>query len=328
MDLNHDVTVVVQARTGSSRLPGKVLRPLAGRPMLALMLERLAPVRARALVVATSELERDDPVAALCASLDVPCVRGSESDVLGRVALAASAFPAAHVVRLTADCPLADPALVDDVVSTHLGSRADYTSNTLLRTYPDGLDVEVMTTDALAAAAHDATDPAEREHVTPFLVRRPERFRLAAHLGPQDLEDERWTVDTAEDFAFVEEVLAGTSDPVRIPWTDLLARIGVRRPAQHDALVLRVDRRVVADPARRRWSVHRGGHRDRLAVVQVDVVDGTGTLRVVDGTPAVLTDPTFPPALAQRLRADLQVHTLHTDPNTEDARARDLVLPR
>ena len=326
--MSHDVTVVVQARTGSSRLPGKVLRPLAGRPMLALMLERLAPVHARSLVVATSDLDRDDPVADLCASLDVPCVRGSESDVLGRVALAAHAFPSAHVVRLTADCPLADPALVDDVVATHVASRADYTSNTLLRTYPDGLDVEVLTTGALAAAARDAVDVAEREHVTPFVVRRPERFVLAAHVGVHDLEDERWTVDTAEDFAFVEDVLAGLSDPIGAGWTDLLARIGVRRPPRHDALVLRVDRRVVADPGRRRWSVHRGGHRDRLAVVQVDVVDGTGSLRVVDGTPAVLTDPTFPAALAQRLHADLQVHTLHTDPNTEDARARDLVLPR
>lgn len=322
-----DVTIVVQARMGSSRLPGKVLRPLAGRPMLELMLQRLARVHAGPTVLATSDLARDDAIAELAEHLGTPCVRGSEHDVLDRFADAAEAHPADHYVRLTADCPLIDAAIVDDVVRTHVASGAAYTSNTLLRTYPDGLDVEVLTAAVLEDARRAAVADDEREHVTPFVVRRPERHRLAAHLGPLDLEDERWTVDTADDFAFVESILAASGDPVGASWVDLLDRIGVHRAAAPDAVVLRVDRSVPPDPGHRRWSIRRGA--DTLGALQVDVVDGTGTLRLVAGSPALLHDAAVRAALDVRLRADLQVRTLHSPEQPKDGHdARDLVHPR
>lgn len=328
-----DVTVVVQARMGSTRLPGKVLRPLAGRPMLALMLERLAPLRDTTVVVATSDLDRDDPIAELGAHLGVPVVRGSESDVLARFAEAANTYPADHIVRLTADCPLIDPHLVQAVVDTHLAVGADYTSNTLLRTYPDGLDVEVMRFAVLQEATAAATERDEREHVTPFIIRRPERFHLAAHLGPRDLEDERWTVDTAEDFAFVEHALALLGDPLMPSWLSLLAHLGVRRPPASDQLVLRVDRGTHPDPGHRQWMVQRNGR--SIATVRVDVRNGVGTLKHMRGDADLLRTEDFAHSLRIRLAADLQVRELrnheprhHETTEKDGQHGRDLALPR
>ena len=218
--------VVVQARAGSTRLPGKVLMPVGGRPMLAFMLARLESVRCDDLVVATSTDGRDDAVAEVAAAAGVSVVRGSESDVLARFVAALDAHPADVVVRLTADCPLIDPAVVNEAIAVRAATGADYASNTLVRTYPDGLDVEVLTADALRAAAAEAVDPVEREHVTPFVYRRPERFRLAAVVGPEPLGDLRWTVDTADDL-----------DRIRTH------RGRARRPA---------DRRLAGDRGRRR----------------------------------------------------------------------------
>src|SRR3954470_8407931 len=143
---------VVQARTGSTRLPGKVLADLGGRPMLRFLLDRLAPLGVDDIVVATSTEERDDAVADLALAAGRPVVRGSEQDVLDRFVAALDTFPARHVVRITADCPLSDPKLIDAVVARHRETRADYTTNTLPRTFPKGLDVEVVSADALRVA--------------------------------------------------------------------------------------------------------------------------------------------------------------------------------
>jgi spore coat polysaccharide biosynthesis protein SpsF len=200
------ILAVLQARMSSTRLPGKVMRPLAGEPMIGRQIERLRRAASLdRLVVATSTGAEDDPLAAYCEGLGAPVFRGPLDDVLGRFAAAAEAFgPAEAVVRLTADCPLADPEVVDEVVRTHLASGADYTSNVLPnRTFPKGLDVEAVRTEALLSAAREAADPYEREHVTPFLYRRPERFRIASVERSPSLADLRWTVDTPEDYAFV-----------------------------------------------------------------------------------------------------------------------------
>lgn len=204
------ILAVLQARMSSTRLPGKVMRPIMGAPMIERHLERLRACETLdRLVVATSLDSSDDPLVAHLEGLGVAVFRGSLDDVLGRFRAAAVAFgPAAHVVRLTADCPLADPEVIDACVRLHLASGADYTSNTRTRTYPDGLDAEVMTATALETAAAEAADPYEREHVTPFLWRRPERFAIAQLTQAQDLSGCRWTVDTAEDLAFVEQVYA------------------------------------------------------------------------------------------------------------------------
>src|SRR5204862_6675946 len=132
-------------------------------------------------------------------SVGVPVVRGEEADVLSRFALALDTHPADTIVRLTADCPLADPAIVADALALHDRAGAAYTSNSLVRTFPDGLDVEVIAATALRDAHAEAADPLEREHVTPFVYRRPERYRLRALRTPELLGDERWTVDTAAD---------------------------------------------------------------------------------------------------------------------------------
>lgn len=232
------VLCVVQARTGSTRLPGKVLQPIAGRPMLGFMLDRLESLAVDHLVVATSDLERDDPIVEIAREVGADVVRGSESDVLARFGAALDRFPAELVVRLTADCPLSDPRLIETVIATHKARGADYTSNVLPRTFPKGLDVEVVTAAALRAAIDEARALDEREHVTPFVYRRPERFRLTNHGSPVPLGAEWWTVDTAEDLEFVRRAVerAGRADA---PWTGILRAVGCRAPARPGALCLR-----------------------------------------------------------------------------------------
>ena len=164
------VVAIVQARTGSTRLPGKVLADIEGRPMLVRVLERASRARlVDRIVVATTDRPADDDVEALCAAEGVACHRGSADDVLDRYAQAARRFGADTVVRLTGDCPLLDPAVVDLVVAALRDSGADYATNTLPPTFPDGLDVEAFTRAALERAWREAELPAEREHVTPYL---------------------------------------------------------------------------------------------------------------------------------------------------------------
>ncbi|HET7677409.1 MAG TPA: glycosyltransferase family protein, partial [Candidatus Limnocylindrales bacterium] len=171
---------IVQARTGSTRLPGKVLARIGGRPMLAHVVERArAAPGVDEVVVATSVLPEDDAIAGLCAESGWPCERGSATDLLDRYERAAAAHDAEVVVRVTGDCPLLDPALVGEVIALLGRGGYDYASNTLEpRTWPHGLDAEAFTRAALATAWAEDTDPAWREHVTPFLYRHPERFRL------------------------------------------------------------------------------------------------------------------------------------------------------
>ncbi|HWE44720.1 MAG TPA: glycosyltransferase family protein [Caulobacteraceae bacterium] len=219
------ILAVLQARMSSTRLPGKVMKPLLGVPMILRQLERLRRTRMLdALVVATSDDPSDDPLAHRLQGEGVATHRGSLNDVLDRFAGAVAAFgPAEHVVRLTADCPLADPEVIDACVRLHVEGGFDYTANDHPSTFPRGLDVEVMTAQALRVAASEAADPAEREHVTMFLYRRPERFSIGRLVGAEDLSRLRWTVDTPADFAFVERVYARlypdkpdfTSDDIR-----------------------------------------------------------------------------------------------------------------
>lgn len=199
---------IVQARMTSTRLPGKVLREVLGRPLLSYQLERMR--RAATLdriLVATTTNASDDVVVEFCQREGLEVVRGPEHDVLERYAIAERAFPTDTVVRLTSDCPLIDPALIDAAVQRFHACRCDYLSNMLRPTWPYGLAVEVMTARALHAAATEATDPREREHVTPFLYRRPERFRVESLTTATDLSHHRWTVDTPEDFELVRRIL-------------------------------------------------------------------------------------------------------------------------
>ena len=244
------VLCIVQARMGSTRLPGKVLADLNGRPLLAFLLERLEPLPTIATVVATSDLDRDDPVADVARAANVPAIRGSEQDVLARFQLAMREYPEArHVVRITADCPLTDPEIVDAVVRLHLERSADYTTNVLPRTFPKGLDVEVATAAAMHLAASDASGPAEREHVMPFFYRHPERFTLANLRSGEDLGDERWTVDTPDDLAVVRRIVEHFGDDRTFGWRAVLQAVG---------------RQVACPPGQLRLRPGREDDRDRL----------------------------------------------------------------
>lgn len=200
---------IVQARTTSTRLPGKVLMPILGKPMLALQLERMR--RAAALdgmVIATTTNAADEPIVALCERDAVPCFRGSEHDVLSRYAGAAQAFEADTIVRVTSDCPLIEPGLIDQAVGIFNDAQGqlDYVSNMLEPRFPYGLAVEVFSREALEQAHRGAVQDAEREHVTPYIYWRPEQFRLRAMLHRENLSHHRWTVDTPEDFELVTRI--------------------------------------------------------------------------------------------------------------------------
>jgi len=306
---------VVQARMGSSRLPGKVLADVAGEPMLGLMLgrlQRLPDVADVQLVVATSDRVADDPVAELARDRGIEAVRGPEDDVLGRFVLAHATFPSATIVRLTADCPLADPEIVRATLDSHYRYGADYTSNTLVRTFPDGLDVEVLTAAALLAAADEASAREEREHVTPFVYRRPSRFLLAQVLSDAEAGAERWTIDTAEDLAWLRDVATSIPDLRTIGWRELLESIGRVPRADKPHLIPLRPPTAGRGPFVRRWSVHDGLRIAGTALVTVD--SGVGTLEV--DVPAWLTGITRV-LVAEALRADLQVTELVEPPAHE-----------
>lgn len=191
----------------SSRFPGKVLTPLLGEPMVIRQLERISRATTISdIVVATSTDRTDDELALRLEGWGVTVVRGSLDDVLGRFITVLDAYQPSTVVRLTADCPLASPAVIDMVVTSFGQSGADYTSNTMTPTFPDGLDVEVVRAEALRRVAGMSSDPAEREHVTLGVYRRPDLFSIENVTGPDDLSELRWTVDTRADFDFVKGV--------------------------------------------------------------------------------------------------------------------------
>lgn len=204
---------IVQARVGSTRLPGKILRDLGGRTVLSHVLDR---VRAAAgvdeTVVATTTAPGDAAVAAEAGRCGVRVFRGDEADVLSRYALAAAGAGADVVVRVTSDCPLFDPALLAAMLGAFHASHAarrplDYLSNTVVRTFPRGLDAEIFTRAALDRAAREATAPHEREHVTPFLYQHPDRFAIDQYARVPDLSAHRWTLDTPEDWELIRRVV-------------------------------------------------------------------------------------------------------------------------
>lgn len=199
---------VIQARTGSTRLKGKVLRALHGKPMLAHQIERIRRSRhIDTVVVATTTKREDDPVAKLARALGVSVFRGDEHDVLDRFYKAAKEHDAGIVVRLTGDCPLSDPLVIDQVLAhfDSVSTSLDYTSTP--RNYPEGLDCEVFTFATLEAAWKEATLPSEREHVTPFIKNHPERFVCDIwELGERDDSSMHWSVDTEADFRFTKAV--------------------------------------------------------------------------------------------------------------------------
>jgi spore coat polysaccharide biosynthesis protein SpsF len=201
------VVAIIQAHMGSTRLPGKVLRNLCGQSVLARVVNRTRRTRLLGkVVVATTDQPADDAIARECERLSIPCFRGNEADVLDRYYRAAQHFAADSVVRITSDCPLIDPELIDATVRALLDQKAEYATNSLVITYPRGLDVEVFTANALDSAWREAREHYQRTHVTPYLYENPERFKIASLPSDEDLGHHRWTLDTPEDWELIEAI--------------------------------------------------------------------------------------------------------------------------
>lgn len=222
------VVCVSQARMTSTRLPGKILMEAAGKPLLQWHLERLQACRAiDEVILATTENAADDQTVELASALDVPVFRGSEDDVLGRYVGAAEAAGAAVVVRVTGDCPLIDPGLIDGLVGRFMRSRdaaekngPDY-QNIDVRRFPRGLDAEIFTIEALRTAAEEAKESFEREHVTPFIYNRPDRFFLGTPLGTtEEIPPYRWCVDEEADLELARKLLSAMPPDRLFDWRD------------------------------------------------------------------------------------------------------------
>jgi spore coat polysaccharide biosynthesis protein SpsF len=217
------ITAIIQARMGSTRLPGKVLMDLGGKSVLARVVERLRrTTRINEIIVATTNSVADDAIVRECHQLGVSSFRGSENDVLDRYYRAARLCGAAAIVRITSDCPVIDPQLVDETIQMFQQQRADYSSNVFPRTYPRGLDTEVFTVAALEQAWRDAHEPYQREHVTPYFYQRSELFKLVSRHGQIDYSQYRWTLDTAEDLELLRTIYERFGNEDAFTWHDVI----------------------------------------------------------------------------------------------------------
>jgi spore coat polysaccharide biosynthesis protein SpsF len=230
MTPENRTVAIIQGRMDSSRLPGKILQEIGGLPMLMRVVERVRLARSvDEVVFATTTDPSDDSVEMYCREQGVPCFRGSLHDVLDRFYQAALAFQAETVVRLTADCPLLDPGLVDETVGLFRQEGADFAANRLpppfQRTYPIGLDVEVCSFSALQRAWQEASAPHDREHVLPYLYEVAGRFKVAILNYAQDYGSLRWTVDTPQDLELIRQLYARLQRRSTFSWLDVLATI-------------------------------------------------------------------------------------------------------
>lgn len=224
-DSEQQVFAIVQARMDSKRLPGKILADIQGQPMIMRVVERTRKASClKGVILATTTDPSDDEVADLCQARGYPTIRGHATDVLDRYHHAASLHDVDVIVRVTGDCPLMDPEVIDRTVSAFLASDppADYASNRIVPTYPVGLDVEVFTREALQRAHAETKVKYQREHVTPYFYESPGRFHVVSVESGGEYGGQRWTVDTAEDLQFVREIFRRLKDLENFGWRDVL----------------------------------------------------------------------------------------------------------
>lgn len=218
------ILAVLQARMSSTRLPGKVMLPIMGRPVLELQIERIMRSKLISkLVVATSSNHDDNCIEMLCNQLKVDCFRGDLFDVLGRYYNASKVYSPNHVVRLTGDCPVIDPKIIDDVIELHMAANYQYTSNIIELTFPDGLDTEIFKFSELKKAFYKATTQYDREHVTPW-IRQHAGNNMGVYKSDCDYSHYRWTLDHIEDYTLIKKIYEAlyVSNPT-FDYQDILA---------------------------------------------------------------------------------------------------------
>jgi len=204
------IAAIIQARMGSTRLSGKILKTVNEKTLLEYQLERIKAVKnIDQIIVATTIKDNEQPIVELCEKLGIDYYRGSEQDVLSRYYETARKYKVDVIVRLTSDCPIIDPEIIDKVINLYLNNEGsvDYVSNTLERTYPRGLDTEVFSFEALSKAYHDAVLQRDREHVTAYFYTNPELFKLQGLKNEESCGYHRWTVDTNEDFELIRKII-------------------------------------------------------------------------------------------------------------------------
>lgn len=213
------IAAIIQARMESTRLPGKIMKEIKGKSLLEHQIERIRKSKKiDQIIIATSVKESEQPIVALCEKLRIPYFRGSEQDVLERYYETAKHYGVDVVVRLTSDCPIIDPVVIDAIVYKYLelSSVTSYVSNTIERSFPRGLDVEVFSFEALEKAHITATLEAEREHVTAYMYSNKSDIKVANFKGEFDYSNNRWTVDTSDDFKLIELIINELYNPAEI----------------------------------------------------------------------------------------------------------------
>ncbi len=219
-----NIVAIIQARMGSTRLPGKVLKIIGDDTMLAQVVKRTQQASTLTrVIVATTLKPSDDAIERECQRLAIDCWRGDEDDVLDRYYHAAKAYDAQVIIRITSDCPLIEAEVIDRVVFAFQEKQCDYASNFINRTYPRGLDIEVMTLSTLEKTWHEANEFFQRTHVTPYIYQNPQVFQLLSVEGEIDYSDYRWTVDTEDDLTFVQTVYERLQNAPDFKWQDVLA---------------------------------------------------------------------------------------------------------
>jgi spore coat polysaccharide biosynthesis protein SpsF len=210
---------IVQARYGSNRLPGKILKEISGKPMLWHVVNRLSFSKLiNKIIIATTNIPNDNITEKFCIDNKIDFYRGSDDDVLSRYYEAAKRFNADIVIRITSDCPLIDPLIIDKMLVSFLtvSSNCDYMSNVIERTFPRGLDTEIFTFNALEKAINEAATPFEKEHVTPFIYNHTDLFKTRNYSNNKDYSFHRWTVDTEEDFRLIEVIYKELYSPDKL----------------------------------------------------------------------------------------------------------------
>lgn len=201
------ILAILQARVSSKRLPGKVLKPILGKPMLLHQIKRIQRSKLiDKLIVATSESPSDDAIEKICQDNNIDLFRGNLENVLDRFIQCAKKYNPKHIVRLTGDCPLIDWQVIDKTIQCHISGKYDYVNNRIKPAFPDGLDVEVISYSSLKIASNNAVLNSDKEHVTLYIRNRNNQFKLGSYFNSEDLSYMRWTVDEPEDFILVKKI--------------------------------------------------------------------------------------------------------------------------